>query len=613
MFSFLKEKKNIFRILLCLYFAYLLWSRLAYLNADSPAYWIDVEERTNAYNARNEVLFGDSSSGGEHYEPMVSSPLPAVISYLSFLLMGVSLFSLRLPYALMSLLTIFIFYKVLKKEMNPLAAFLGIVFWGSACFTVFLNRSALVENLFILLPVVSLFCFQEYVDREKEESLFLFGLFSSMNILVKYNGVYFLLVSAVGALMASFRKGRSLSAALRSCGHYAAGVTPNLVLLVVAAGSGIGNGALETILKGQCAAQIVGGKDFENNVREFLLFFTTYFPFISLAAFTGVSSMLFMRLRKLSKVDVFVMTWWILGAVISFSSRISFKRLIFLLIPVVYVAVRGGYGMWEHLKVSGSQNDQGINGRFESCKGVVPCILKMILGCGFAALISWGAEYILLEHGEMAYNFIPISIFLKIPMAQAGWISVLTFLALTVPPVASAGFCFIKAKDYSLAFATLKRWFVGALLFFLIAVSILSIVTNEASNGRFLYYSQNRKYESSQCSRDLGRTVKSATIVGSEMAFRLLGFENRCKFLFNHDGVNLRGRDYHALDYDSIIRRRDVRYFCIALPNNSNDIEEFRSNIKKIKLVYPAMVRLRIYRVKEAFFFIYDKYPSGRS
>ena len=80
MFLFLRKKENVFRILLCLYFAYLLWSRLAYLNADSPAYWIDVEEKATAYNARNKVLFGDPSSGGNHYEPMVSSPLPAMVS-----------------------------------------------------------------------------------------------------------------------------------------------------------------------------------------------------------------------------------------------------------------------------------------------------------------------------------------------------------------------------------------------------------------------------------------------------------------------------------------------------------------------------------------------------
>jgi len=147
MFVFLRRKENIFRVLLLLYFLYLLLSRVSYLNSDSPSIELDVEEKATAYNARNQVLFGDYHSGGKAYEPMVSSPLPAVVSYLSFLLLGVSLTALRLPYALLSVLAIFIFYKILNKEVSSWFALLGVMLFGSVYCMLILNRCGLVENL----------------------------------------------------------------------------------------------------------------------------------------------------------------------------------------------------------------------------------------------------------------------------------------------------------------------------------------------------------------------------------------------------------------------------------------------------------------------------------
>jgi len=492
MFLFLRKKENVFRILLCLYFAYLLWSRLAYLNADSPAYWIDVEEKATAYNARNKVLFGDPSSGGNHYEPMVSSPLPAVVSYVFFLLLGVSLFSLRLPYVLLSVLAIFVFYKVLKKEMNPLAAFLGIVLFGSAHCLLLLNRSATVENLFLLGPAVSLFFYQDYSESESSGSAFLFGLFSALNVAVKYSGVYFLVVSAVSILALVLKKERGYPSAMRSCLSYGTGVVLGLSVPVLALYYGNARGALE-VIKLQCAMQ--GGIEgfFSDNFRfAYPLFFMMYFPFISLSAMAGLFSMFALRSAKLSGTDRFILLWLILGSVVSFFSRMSDKRLIFLLIPIFYVTVRGGYFMWQYLKAFKSLAHREMSLELDRRKGTAPFIAKAILGFAVIFMISLAAKYAFSEHPIDSFFYrpilMPLTDFITMTEAHAAMISRGIFLALLVLPVLGAVPRLIHSRDFYRSALTLRRCFVAVLFLFLVVASGLSIVTNESRNAALLFH-----------------------------------------------------------------------------------------------------------------------------
>ena len=610
MFLFLRKKENIFRILLCLYFGYLLLGRVIDLNSDSPDYWLDVEEKAMAYNARNKVLFGDWSSGGVNYDATVSSPLPGIISYMSFLILGVHLVSLRLPYALLSVLALLIFYKVLKKEMNSWMALLGTVLFGSSHYILLLSRSALVENLFILLTAASLSLYQDYEEQGKKASLFLFGLFSALTIAVKYSGVYFFVVSAVGALMIVLCRGEGFLERLRSYGIYAAGVALSLTLPVISLFFGAKDGVWETI-KFQCGFHIEAGHSFSTNQSGYLSFFVEHLPFISLVALAGLFAMFSLRLRSLTKTDAFVLMWLILGSALAFSCGISYKRLIFLLIAVIYVAVRGGYGMWFYLK-SSALTDHGMSPILVRGKGAMPFVWKMIGGCGFVFLVSWAARYVLSGNGVTSFTpAMLLSTFTNKSMFQAGGISLIISLGLLVPPVAGAALRFITTHDLCLAVATLKKWFVAAILFFSIAAMALSIMTNEVRNCEFLFHPENRKHESFELSRDLGQTVKAnATIIGSEMALRFLGFENRCKFLFNHDGGNSRGLDPRDLDNSDIARRKDIRYFCIALPTNSILLDQYLFGISKIKRLCPAMTLLKIYRFGDTVLSLFDKYPG---
>ena len=612
MFVFLRKKENVFRVLLCLYFGYLLLSRVIYLNADSPAHWLDIEEKSSAYNARNKVLFDDSSSGGKNYELMIASPLPAVISYLSFLLLGVSMFSLRLPYALLSVLAIFIFYKVLKKEMNLFVAFLGIVLFGSSYFILLWNRSAVVENLFILFTGVSLFFFQDYEENEKDGSIFLFGLFSALNISVKYSGAYFLVVSTAAAVMLFFKKGRSFSARIRSGAYYAAGVALSLILPVAALLLRRSDGELET-LKWLCSVQAGNEKNFIENIKIiYPLFFMKHFPLIAWAALTGLFSMLFLRLQKLTRTDAFVLLWLILGSVITLPSALTLKRLIFLLIPLVYIAVKGGYGMWHYLRESNRVRDCGIGGSFDRRKGGLLFAGKMLLGCGLIILLSWAAKYALMEHDEPWHPYIflfSFSTFLTKPMAAyAKPISTFILLALTVLPVVGAVSSFAITRDFYQAQGALKRWLVALLFVFLTTASVLSIISNEISNANLLFHPQNLEYKSFERSREFGRIVKNATVIGSEDAFRMLGFENRCKFIFNH-AAPINGRHFFNRDIDDIILRRDIRYFCLFVSDSGVYVDAFLPSFEKIKSAYPDVVLLKSYFFENSLYLLFDKYP----
>jgi len=617
MFVFLRKKENIFRVLLCLYFAYFFWSRVVYLSSDSPAYMLDVEEKATAYNARNKVLFENPASGGNHYEPMISSPLPAVVSYLYFLFFGVSLFSLRLPYALLSVLAIFVFYKVLKKETNSWMAFLGIVLLGSAHFILLLNRSALVENFFILLPAVALYFYQDYAENKKDASLLLFGLFAALNVAVKYSGAYFLLISAIGVLMIFFRRDRGFSSGeIRACLFFAGGVLLGLIPTVIALILGKETGALET-LKLQCSIHLDAGAYLYRNIRyEYPLFFIKNFPLLSLAAMTGLFSMLFLRPRKWSRTDRFVLLWSVLGSATAFFCIITCKRLIFLIWPLIYLAVKGGYGLW--LALRRSNMPDGCEGNsfsfwWQSRRGAF--IWKILSVCGFVVLLSWVGQYALCQHpipnyGLITYAFLlTFSTFMSLPGACAGLIQAGIFLGLMIAPIAGGVSGFIITRDRDKAFEVLKRWFVAALFIFLIAASGLSIASNEVCNSDFLFHPENIRYKSYNNSRDVGRKLKDATVIGSEYAFRMLGFENRCKFIFNHDGIKSAGRNPYDADIDDIILRKDVRYFCLYVSDSGLYLQHTEPGINKIRAAYPGLKHIQSYSFETTFFLLFDKYP----
>ncbi|HNX69329.1 MAG TPA: glycosyltransferase family 39 protein [Candidatus Omnitrophota bacterium] len=593
---FLNAVKNgvFFRTLLILYFAYLLLSRVAYLNADLPLWEFNIEEKATAYNARNMVLFGDASSGGRDYEPRVSSPLPYLLSCLSFLLMGVSLVSLRLPYALLSVAAIFLFYKVLRKETNPWFALLGTVLLGSSQFVVALNRSAVAENLFILLMAAAFYFFRNFVENKKTIFAFLFGLFAALNLSVKYSGIHFLLVCGTGILLYALAERKNPSAAGRPVLLFTAGSALSLILPGAALLWGRGNGALKTI-GWLCKDNLAFDHEtFLHNLNfELPLFFLRLFPFVLLIALTGLFLIVLFRLRPLSKTDAFALLWLTLGIVSSLFGFLYYKRLIFLILPVVYLAVKTAYGMWRYLK----EPDPPQEGKIGGWRGeTIRTAGLTALWWGFSLLIAPSVLFVLTfyfgAHNGKILHATMLAAYMLLPVTN-----------LVCQWIASRNFSRFTASD-------LKRWLVGGGFCFFIAASVFSLAANEINDTNIFLNPKNLAFQSFENSRDLGKILgPNTTVIGSEMAFRILGFDNKCKFLFNHDG-SIDPFAAYKKDVADILSAKDPRYFCLILDYKLglSALVEFQLSMEKINRHYPRLRLVKTYPFMNSSLFLFDKY-----
>ena len=156
------QKKGIcFIVLLIFLFLLILGTRLIFLSADAPTHGLDVEEKPAGYNARNLILFGDRDSGGGRYQPLAFFPLSHLLSYLSFSLLGVGLFPLRLPSALIGVFSCYLLYIIFKREYGGFLALLGTGLYSFNFFILFINRSALPENLFFLFTFLLILFLQK--------------------------------------------------------------------------------------------------------------------------------------------------------------------------------------------------------------------------------------------------------------------------------------------------------------------------------------------------------------------------------------------------------------------------------------------------------------------
>ena len=77
--------------------------------------------------------------------------------------------------------------------------------------------------------------------------------------------------------------------------------------------------------------------------------------------------------------------------------------------------------------------------------------------------------------------------------------------------------------------------------------------------------------------------------------------------------LNGQGRDPQDLDYEDIIRRKEIRYFCIYLPDSSIYLNKYLPGIRRIIAAYPEMASVRDYQFKDKYLFVSDKYPFVKS
>ncbi|MCL5090749.1 MAG: glycosyltransferase family 39 protein [Patescibacteria group bacterium] len=181
-------KLDWFSWLTIFFFIFLFIIRLVFLTADSELFF-DVEEKASAYNARNLALFSQFKYDNNSYQPIWYLPLSNILSFPIFKVIGVGFFQLRIPYVFLSLIGIFFFYLIIKKETNRIFALLGIVLYGLHNFVLQANRSSLTENFFFVLPLISVYFLQLGFEKKKNHFFFWSGFFIFLSTLVKINGL----------------------------------------------------------------------------------------------------------------------------------------------------------------------------------------------------------------------------------------------------------------------------------------------------------------------------------------------------------------------------------------------------------------------------------------
>ncbi len=594
----LEKKELAWRLIVLAVFVFLLLCRIVYLNSDLPYWGFNIEERASGYNARNMVLFGDWDSGGGRFQPMAFMPLGNLISFISFSLLGVSLFSLKIPYVLLSLLAFFIFYLVLKKEFGRIFALAGLLFFSSITMITFLNRSAMTENLFLLLMISAMFFYQKYLFKQKNIYLFLFGLFSGLNLTVKINGAYFVVIAfAAIFVMLILRENKALNKR-EVISRFALGVLLGVGLSLI----------LYAISYRPVILENINASSMSNITHKRSVAFNavTMIPVILMAE-APIAALLFavsfffsvlLYFKRLKALDWLNIIWLVLGALILSFFSVQYKRTIFLYPPLCYLAIKIFNVLWGCCKdmyrkpsaYKPNPQERGrvvLNDLMNSNQGFILCVIFYLL----FIITGW-------------YSIGPIFRILPFQNNHVGlvreiFLILMIFIVLAVP-------CFGLFINGS--FQKFKSYFVRFLLYYSFLFFLFAIIASIAANERANINVFNKKaltFYSYDNSRDLGKMLKPAVISGSEQAFRVLGFENRHKFLFNHDAMGV-----YKEDVDDIINKPEIRFFCLLYELEQKKIDRYSSAIQRIVDKCGQIRLLSTYQFGPQYLQLFDKYPN---
>jgi 4-amino-4-deoxy-L-arabinose transferase-like glycosyltransferase len=139
------------------------------------------------YNVRNnkefyEFLF-DQKKGPNQF--LVTSILREVSNdYYNY-------FILRLPFALAGILSVLIFYRVVKNYFQEKVALYATIFFGSSGFLVAFSRIVQYQSFVILLGLLSILCGQFFDQTKKKIFLYLGFISLALAILFHYDGIFF--------------------------------------------------------------------------------------------------------------------------------------------------------------------------------------------------------------------------------------------------------------------------------------------------------------------------------------------------------------------------------------------------------------------------------------
>ena len=113
-------------------------------------------------------------------------PLTFVIEHIFFKLFGVSIFVLRLPFALAGIGTVWLLYALVKRLVNPTAGLLAALLLAVNQYHVWVSRTGLQESLVIFLILLTLYLFIRALDSGRHWP---WGIALGSALLTKYTAV----------------------------------------------------------------------------------------------------------------------------------------------------------------------------------------------------------------------------------------------------------------------------------------------------------------------------------------------------------------------------------------------------------------------------------------
>jgi hypothetical protein len=570
--KFLKSKK----IMITLAFLGLVFlSRFLFMGADLPSASLEIEEKAGGYNARNAILLGRWSLYQNWYQPMVYMPLQNFLSYISFSFFGVGLPQLRFPVVLLGFVGLVIYYIILVKQTNWVFALLGLAFYGFNFTITLWNRSALSENLSLFLMPLAIYCLTGSLGRK---GIFVFIFLSVLNLSVKADGFPFVLAALSFVLLYSLKTKsfcRSVKASV--VGMLAAGLA--FAALIVFLNAHNHFFPFYRLYFGFFTREPSFFGGILSSLEKLVSVLLSIDPFLFLGFLISLPFIILER-RKLNRIDGFMASFLLL----SFLTRVkiqadvfSWKRVIYLLFPMVYFIIRSIYLLFE-------ENKSDIKTGF--CRrsfweiiavGFYSPLLLFFFFVNFHKPINFLFE--INSFGEVYQYTLPAFILL----------SFIVFLTAIAP----FGLAVFNGSQ------KLRRAASFLILFFVWS----SLIPNTLRTVK-LFIPDNLRY-SYAINRDYASLIPEGEIVvAHEQAMRALAYLSRHDFYFNHDG------SHNPVPYREIFERQDLRYFIL-------NAEEFwrerwgmsnKARLQAIFEAYPKIRHIGVFPASKVMLAIYDKY-----
>jgi 4-amino-4-deoxy-L-arabinose transferase-like glycosyltransferase len=117
---------------------------------------------------------------------------PYIVS-LFYKLFGFKDFIGRLVSVFFSMMTLVLYYKLLKNYFNQSIALIGITFFGMMPLSVYYGRVFMLEPMMLFLSVSMIYTFSKYLDKENSIYLFLSIFSTALTLLIKIPTIYMLI------------------------------------------------------------------------------------------------------------------------------------------------------------------------------------------------------------------------------------------------------------------------------------------------------------------------------------------------------------------------------------------------------------------------------------